>query len=101
VDSALAVETARQWFGLAVSPAGEDDRWITDGLAGDLAGERRGPIHRLRALLGDSLFSAGIVRFTGDHRHQPVTRADFLSAMSASAGRDLSRDLDRALDRGR
>jgi aminopeptidase N len=101
VDSALAMETARQWFGLAVSPAAEDDRWITDGLASDLAGERRGPMHRLRALLGDSLFSAGLVRFAGGHRHQPVTRADFLRALSASAGRDLSRDLDRALDRGR
>ncbi len=101
VDSALAMETARQWFGLAVSPAGDDDRWITDGLAGYLVGERRGPIHRLRGLLGDSLFSVGLVRFTEDHRHRPVTRADFLSAMSAAAGRDLSRDLDRALDRGR
>jgi hypothetical protein len=30
-----------------------------------------------------------------------VTRADFLRAMSAAAGRDLSPDLDRALDRGR
>jgi aminopeptidase N len=101
VDSALAMETARQWYGLAVSPAGEDDRWITDGLAGYLAGEPHEPMHRLRALLGDSLFSAGLVRFTEDHRHGLVTRADLLSAMSAAAGRDLSRDFDRALDRGR
>jgi aminopeptidase N len=101
VDSALARETARQWFGLALSPAGEEDRWITDGLASDLAGERREPIHRLRALLGDSLFSAGLVRFIEGHRQRPVTRADFLRAMSAAAGRDLSPDLDRALDRGR
>jgi hypothetical protein len=105
VDSALALETARQWFGVALSPAGEDDRWITDGLASFLASLRResegeSPMHRLRAALGDSVFFAGLLRFTAGHMHEPVTRADFLGAMSAAAGRDLDRDLDR-LRRGR
>ncbi len=109
-DSALALETARQWFGLAISPAGEDDRWITDGLASVLASPGRksdvgapglDAIRRLRVALGDSVFFAGLLRFTADHLHHSVTRADFLRAMSAAAGRDLSRDLDRALGRGR
>jgi aminopeptidase N len=110
VDPALALETARQWFGLAISPAGEDDRWITDGLASflvslrpesgrDVAGARA--MRRLRDAVGDSVFHAGLLRFTGDHPDRPVTRADFLSAMSAAAGRDLRPDLDRALDGGR
>lgn len=109
-DSALALETARQWFGLAISPVADDDRWITDGLASYLASLRQaspgatseaGAMHRLRGFLGDSVFSAGLLRFTDNHLHQSVGRRDFLSAMSAAAGRDVSRDLERSLDRGR
>jgi hypothetical protein len=122
-DSTLALETARQWFGLAISPAGAEDRWITDGLARYLATLWREPsgrqvaaarrdslpedlrgaraLHQLRGITGDSAFFAGLRRFTRDRLHQSATRADFLSAMSAEAGRDLDRDLQRAFDRAR
>lgn len=122
-DSALALETARQWFGLAISPAAPEDRWVLDGLArylaslwsdpsgGQVALEGRDPLpedvrgaralHRLRAITGDSAFFAGLARLTGERPHQPATRADFVRAMSAAAGRDLDRDLQQAFDRAR
>jgi hypothetical protein len=119
-DSILVLETARQWFGLALSPAGTEDRWIIDGLArylaslwrepsgrqvesegrGSLVEDLRGAraLHRLRGILGDSAFFAGLTRFTRDRLNQPATRADFVHAMSAAAGRDLDRDLQQAFD---
>jgi aminopeptidase N len=122
-DSILALETARQWFGLAISPASPEDRWITEGLArylaslwrqpsGELvaAGRRdslaeslRGPraLHRLRGIIGDSAFFAGLARFTRDRLNQPAARADFVRSMSAAAGRDLDRDLRQAFDRAK
>ncbi len=122
-DSALVLETARQWFGLAISPAASQDRWIIDGLArylaalwqdpsgGQVALAGRDPLpadlrgaralHRLRGITGDSAFFAGLARLTRDHPHQASTRADFVGAMSAAAGRDLDRDLQRAFDRAR
>ncbi len=119
-EAALALETARQWFGLAVSPAAEDDRRIIGGLArylaslwdeppgrrvaaerGDPAADRRGAraLHRLRQITGDSAFFAGVTRFTRARLHQTATRADFVQAMSAAAGRDLDRELRQAYDR--
>jgi aminopeptidase N len=122
-DSVLALETARQWFGLAISPTGPEDRWITDGLARylaslwsdpsarqvesgdhdsqpeDLRGARA--LHRLRGITGDSVFFAGLVRFTRDHLNQSATRADFVRSMSAAAGRDLDRDLQQAFERAK
>jgi aminopeptidase N len=122
-DSILALETARQWFGLAISPAGLEDRWITEGLArylaslwrepsGELVGsERRDSLpedlrgaralHRLRGSIGDSAFFAGLTRFTRDRLNQSVARADFVRSMSAAAGRDLDRDLRQAFDRAK
>ena len=122
-DSVLALETARQWFGLALSPAAAQDRWITDGLARYLASLWREPsgrqvelegrnslpedlrgaraLHRLRGIVGDSAFFAGLSRFTGDRLNQPASRADFVRAMSAAAGRDLDRDLQQAFDGAR
>jgi aminopeptidase N len=122
-DSVLALETARQWFGLATSPASPEDRWIIDGLARYLASlwrepsgrevgsGARGPrpedlrgaraLHRLRGITGDSVFFAGLTRFTGDRLHQSATRADFVRSMSAAAGRDLDRDLQQAFDRAK
>jgi aminopeptidase N len=122
-DSILALETARQWFGLAVSPAGPEDRWITEGLARYLASLWRQPsgellgagrrdslaedlrgaraLHRLRGVIGDSAFFGGLTRFTRDRLNQSAARADFVRSMSAAAGRDLDRDLQQAFDRAR
>jgi hypothetical protein len=122
-DSTLALETARQWFGLAIFPAGSDDRWIIDGLARYLAVLWRDPsgmrvaagrrdslpedqrgasaLHRLRGIVGDSAFFAGLTRFTGEWLNRSATRADFVRSMSAAAGRDLDRDLQQAFDRAR
>ena len=122
-DSVLALETARQWFGLAISPAGPQDRWIIDGLAWYLASLWREPsgreiesggrgplpedlrgaraLHRLRGVTGDSAFFAGLTRFTGDRLHQSAARADFLRSMSAAAGRDLDRDLPQSVGHAR
>jgi aminopeptidase N len=121
-DSIVALATARQWFGLTVSPATPEDRWITDALAGYLAalwrtpsgppGEARGDppdadlrgasaLHRLRGITGDSAFFAGVTRFTSDRLNRSATRADFVRAMSAAAGRDLDRDIQQAWDRAR
>jgi aminopeptidase N len=122
-DSVLALETARQWFGLAISPASPEDRWITDGLAWYLASLWREPsgrqagsvdghsrpenprgvraLHRLRGITGDSAFFAGLTRFTRDHLNQSATRADFVRSMSAAAGRDLDLDLRQAFDRAK
>ena len=122
-DSTLALETARQWFGIAISPAGPEDRWITEGLARYLAALWRDPsgklvvagkggslpedvrgaraLHRLRGIVGDSAFFAGLARFTSDRLNQSAARADFVRSMSAAAGRDLDRDLQQALDRAK
>jgi hypothetical protein len=122
-DSIVALQTARQWFGLAISPAGPEDRWITEGLAGYLAslwrepsgelvgaGSRDSPaedlrgartLHRLRGIIGDSAFFGGLIRFTRDRLNQPAARADFVRSMSAAAGRDLDRDLQQAFDRAK
>jgi aminopeptidase N len=122
-DSAIALETARQWFGLAISPAGAEDRWIIDGLARYLAtlwrersgrpvGGRQGnprsedlrgasALHRLREITGDSAFFAGLTRFTTDRLNQSASRSDFVRAMSAAAGRDLDQDLQQAFDRAK
>ncbi len=79
-DSTLALATARQWFGLAVSPAAAEDRWVVDGLARYLASLWRDPTGRatdapgpasddrrgaramraLRGTVGDSVFFAGL-----------------------------------------
>jgi aminopeptidase N len=123
IDSTVALETARQWFGLAISPAGPGDQWVVGGLARYLASLWRDPsgtevatprpasisedvrgahaLHRLRGIMGDSAFLRGLARFTGDRLHQSASRADFVRAMSAAAGRDLDRELQRALDRAR
>jgi aminopeptidase N len=122
-DSSLALETARQWFGLAISPAAPEDRWIIEGLARYLASLWREPsgelvaagrrdslpedlrgaraLHRLRGIVGDSAFFAGLARFTRDRLNQPAARADFVRSMSAAAGRDLDRDLQQAFDRAK
>jgi aminopeptidase N len=122
-DSTIALETARQWFGLAISPAGPEDRWITEGLARFLASlwrERSGKpaaagrrdrlpdevrgafaVNRLRGITGDSAFFAGLTRFTADYMNRSAARADFVRAMSAAAGRDLDRDLQQAFDRAK
>ncbi len=120
-DSTLALATARQWFGLAVSPAAEEDRWVVDGLARYLATLWRDPagrltdtrgaasdrgrgaraMHALRGVVGDSVFFAGLARFTGDRAHQTASRADFARAMSAAAGRDLGPEIERAFARAR
>ena len=122
-DSVLALETARQWFGVAISPAGPEDRWITEGLArylaslwrepsGQLVGaKRRDPLpedlrgaralHRLRGIIGDSAFFGGLTRFSRDRLNRSAARADFVRSMSAAAGRDLDRDLEQAFDRAR
>ena len=122
-DSVLALETARQWFGLGISPASPEDRWIIDGLAWYLAslwGEPSGKevesgardplpedlrgasaLHRLRRITGDSAFFAGLTRFTRERLNQSAARADFVRSMSAAAGRDLDRDLQQAFDRAR
>jgi aminopeptidase N len=122
-DSVLALATARQWFGLAISPASLQHRWITGGLARYLASlwleptehppgagrgdaaldEERGALalRRLREITGDSAFFAGLTRFSMDRRSQPASRADFVRSMSAAAGRDLDRDLRQAFDRAR
>lgn len=111
-DSIVALETARQWFGLAISPAGPQDRWITNGLARYLASLWREPsgqpvgrdaraLHQLRGITGDSAFFAGLTLFTRDRLNQPATRADFVRSMSAAAGRDLDRDLRQAFDRAK
>jgi aminopeptidase N len=120
-DSVLALETTRQWFGLAVSPAGPEDRWLTDGLArylaslwqdpggkriaagppASLAEDLRGAraLHHLRRVVGDSAFFAGLRGFTRDRLHHAATRADFVRVMSAAAGRDLDQELRQAFDR--
>jgi aminopeptidase N len=122
-DLILSLETARQWFGLAISPAAPEDRWIIDGLARYLALLWRDPsgrqvgsgnrdslpedlrgaraLHRLRGITGDSTFFAGLARFTRDRLHQSAARADFVRSMSAAAGQDLDRDLRRAFDRAK
>ncbi len=122
-DSTLALETARQWFGIAISPAGPEDLWITEGLARYLASLWRKPsgelfaagrqdslpedlrgaraLHRLRGIVGDSAFFAGLTRFTSDRLNQAAGRTDFVRSMSAAAGRDLDRDLQQALDRAK
>jgi aminopeptidase N len=122
-DSSLALETARQWFGLAISPANPEDRWVVEGLARYLAslwGERSGDLvgagrrdslpddlhgaralHRLRGMVGDPAFFGGLTRFTRDRLNQSAARADFVRSMSAAAGRDLDRDLQQAFDRAR
>ncbi|MGH7580485.1 MAG: hypothetical protein ACREM9_09970 [Gemmatimonadales bacterium] len=119
-DSTIALATARQWFGLAISPAGPEDRWITAGLARLLAevwhdrsarGRTTPPVdsisedaraavamHRLRRLAGDSAFFAGLRRFTSERLNQTATRADFVGAMSAATGRDIGRDLEQVFD---
>jgi aminopeptidase N len=121
--SFLSLETARQWFGLAISPAGPEDRWITEGLASYLASLWREPsgelggagsgdslpedlrgaraLHRLRGIIGDSAFFGGLTRFTRDRLNRSAARADFVRSMSAAAGRDLDRDLQQAFDRAR
>jgi aminopeptidase N len=120
-DSFLALETARQWFGLAISPAGPEDRWITEGLARYLASLWREPsgklvaverrdslpedlrgaraLHRLRGIIGDSAFFGGLTRFTRNRLNRSAARADFVRSMSGAAGRDLDRDLQQAFDR--
>jgi aminopeptidase N len=122
-DSVLALETARQWFGLAISPAGPEDRWITEGLARYLASLWRDPsgklvamgrrdslpedlrgaraLHRLRGIIGDSAFFGGLTRFTRNRLNRSAARVDFVRSMSAAAGRDLDRDLQQAFDRAR
>ena len=121
-DSALAVPTARQWFGMAVSPATADDRTVLEGLATYLALLWRDPagrsvagaskqesdgargargLHRLRGEIGDSVFFVGLARFTSDRLHQTATEADFVRAMSAAAGRDLGPAFRKAFARGR
>jgi aminopeptidase N len=121
-DSALALPTARQWFGLAVSPATADDRRLLDGLATYLALLWRDPagrsaearaaseseaakgaraLHRVRGEVGDSAFFAGLARFSGDRLHQAAGEADFVRALSAVAGRDVGPMLRKAFARDR
>ena len=106
-DSSIALETARQWFGVAVSPADSTAAPLIGGLARYLAalwpdsagrkpaeqraGAASGDLHRLRGAVGDSAFFAGLSRFVRDRLHQPAGRSDFVAAMSAAAGRDLER----------
>ena len=119
-DSTIALATARQWFGLAISPAGPEDQWVTTGLARLLAAQWRDrsargrttaavdstseggraavAMDRLRRLTGDSAFFAGIRRFASERLDQTATRADFVRAMSGATGRDIDRDLQRIFD---
>jgi hypothetical protein len=121
-DSTLALGTARQWFGIAISPATANDAWITAGLARFLADcwrdrtagrrtrdsgkttseELRGAA-AMRALAArdTSSFFAGMRRFAQERMHQSATRTDFVRAMSAATGRDIDRELRQAYDRGR
>ncbi len=120
-DAALALATARQWFGLAVSPATGKDQPVVDGIArllaalwldprardldaatatsDDLRGARA--LRALRGAVGDSVFFAGLARFARDRAHQSASRADFTQAMSAAAGRDLAPEIERAFERAR
>jgi hypothetical protein len=121
-DSVVARETARQWYGLAISPADSATRPLLDGLAMYVASLWRDPsgrapekleprgalpedvrvaraLQRLRQVAGDSAFFAGLRRFTGEHLHQSATRADLVRVMSDAAGRDLDPVFRKALDR--
>jgi hypothetical protein len=122
-DSTVALATARQWFGVAISPATNEDRGLIDGLARSLAREWRArgaaprspapgdsitttdrsvlELRLLRANAGDAAFFAGLRAFAGERLHQSASRADFVRAMSAATGRDIERDLPETLGRGR
>lgn len=137
-DSTVSLATARQWFGIAISPASPEDRWINGGLARYLASlwrnsavrpadpgrgeaatgeappdgaaldgavrdEVRGALalQRLREITGDSAFFAGLARYSAERMYQSASRADFVRAMSAAAGRDLDGDLRQAFDRAK
>jgi aminopeptidase N len=122
-DSAVALATARQWFGVAISPATRDDRRLIEGLArllADLwrdraakprvllprdslsaAGRALIELSALRVQVGDSAFFAGLRAFAGERLHQSATGADFVRAMSAATGRAIERDLPQTLGRGR
>ena len=123
-DSTVSLAAARQWVGIAISPASPEDRWISGGLARYLASlwrksavrpadgaalgeaardEVRGALalQRLREITGDSAFFAGLARYSAERMHQSASRADFVRAMSAAAGRDLDGDLRQAFDRAK
>jgi aminopeptidase N len=122
-DSATALATARQWFGVAVSPATREDRSLIEGLARLLAdmwrdraakprvllprdslsaaGRAAVELRSLRARAGDAAFFAGLRAFAAERMHQSATRTDFVRAMSAATGRDIERELPQILGRAR
>jgi aminopeptidase N len=122
-DSAVAQATARQWFGVGISPAARDDGPLIDGLARLLAEVWRGraakprvlmprdslsaagravvELSSLRVQVGDSGFFAGLRAFAAERMHQSATGADFVRAMSAATGRDIAQDLRQTLGRDR
>jgi hypothetical protein len=122
-DSVLALATARQWFGLAVSPAGPEDMVLVETLARVLAeawldrpgqasylGPRDPPttvdpamteLRRLRQRAGDQVFFAGLRAFAEEHLHRSASRADFARAMSAATGREVEREMPFTFDRAR
>ena len=122
-DSVLALATARQWFGLAVSPSTAEDQVLVDALARVLAEawrDRTGKPSRLvprdssatatqvgtelrllRQRAGDAVFFAGLRGFAEEHLHRSASRADFARAMSAATGRDVEREMPFTFDRAR
>jgi hypothetical protein len=122
-DSVLALATARQWFGLAVSPAGPEDQVLVEALARVLAEAwlaRPGQLsylvpgdslttadpavtelRRLRQRAGDTAFFAGLRAFAEVHIHRSASRADFARAMSAATGREVEREMPFIFDRAR
>jgi hypothetical protein len=106
-DSTVALATARQWFGVAVSPATPEDGWLIDGVARSLASLEADSsggarvLHRLRAAAGDSAFFAGISRLARERLHRSAGRDDLVAALSAAAGRDLKSVVPRSPDAAR
>jgi aminopeptidase N len=122
-DSVLALATARQWFGVAVSAAAAEDQVLVDALARVLAEawrDRKGKpsklvprdsiasmdragteLRLLRQRAGDGAFFAGLRAFAEAHWHRSASRADFARAMSAASGRDVQREMPFTFDRAR
>ncbi len=70
------------------------DRWQTDPIelffSGHIYPKGATVLHMLRHDLGDSLFWAGMHRYTVDHANNTVVTADFERAMEQTSGRDYS-----------
>lgn len=121
-DSLPALATARQWFGLAASPATAEDQTLVEALAHSLVdawqergGKATGPIlvdsvtavgrarldlRRLRQRAGDTAFFGALRAFAEKHVLQSVSRADFSEAMLTAAKIDVEREMPTMFDRG-